>query len=610
MNPVVVVSDMITAYGRGIEPVWRGLLAGRSALASSDRIEFPSGCATTPLGLVPGILRGSPAVLQMLEPMLRDLRPQIPSDTLILLATTLGDTAPLESAIVNQSAKSDESDPSRLLERVVALCGTVLGGHVISAACASSTIAIAHAAELISSGAQTAVLVVACDAVSEFVYAGFATMNALDAAGARPFDRERQGLNLGEAAAVALLMSESRARREDRTPLGIVAGWGMTNDATHVTRPDPTGAQLARASLRAIERAGLTPGDIDVVSAHGTGTRHNDNMELAAFQSIFPHPLPVFSIKGGLGHTLGAAGLLEILLCFRALDEGVAPPTVGLREPDELSLGWVSSKAVGLSSPRAALTTNSGFGGINAALVLTTCERNEAASPPPTFPIFHASVAGVGWITQTAYGCMRERKQHSYAGRTTARLVGSVDALFRHKIESFGRFDEVSRMTCYACALALRDAGIAYSQDAKLEIGLVGVGHTGSLSANRAYFKDYVESGRILARGNLFVYTLPTAPLGEAAIHFGFQGPLFAVITPSAPFAEGLRIAHGLVAAGDAPAMLVVQADADCALAAVLSHQDSGASFSRLAELSASHPELAQLIAAFSLHAMATQQSA
>ena len=602
MKPVLIASDMITSYGRGIEPAWRGILAGRSALAMSDRISFPSGSAKTPLGVVPGILRESPAVYQMLEPMLSDLRSHLPADTLILLATTVGEIERLESAVSNQSAALDESDPSRLLERICTLCGTVRGGQVISAACASSTIAVARAAALISSGAETSVLVVACDGVSEFVYAGFATMNALDPAGARPFDRERQGLSLGEAAVLALFMSESRARHENRPALGCVAGWGMTNDATHVTRPDREGMQLARASRRAIERAGPTYGAVDFISAHGTGTLHNDGMEIAAFQSLFPKPRPVFSIKGGLGHTLGAAGLLEVLFCFRALEDRVVPPTVGLREPDETAAGWVSSNAVALSAPRSALTTNSGFGGINAALVLTTARHDEPVPQRPARNLSESAIAGIGWITQTAYGAVRRREMQSYAGRTTARLIGSVDALFRHKIESFGRFDEVSRMTCYACALALRDAGMAYSQDGKLEIGLIGASSRGSLAANQAFFKDYAESGRILARGNLFVYTLPSAPLGEAAIHFGFQGPLFAFISPIAPFAEGLEIARDLVASGDAPAILVVQAETDCALAAVVS-PDSGASFSHLAKLSADHPVLSQLIATFSTSA-------
>ncbi|MEI8311652.1 MAG: beta-ketoacyl synthase N-terminal-like domain-containing protein, partial [Verrucomicrobiota bacterium] len=212
MNPVFVAGDLVTAYGRGLDAAWRGLLSSRTALAVSDRISFPGGADKTPLGVVPDVDPGSgPAVLQMLEPMLREVLPRIPSDTLILLATTTGEIEHLEAATLKQREAQpiDASDPGRLLEKLCALCG-LPRGRVLSAACASSTLAVAQAAALISSGAEESVLVIACDAVSEFVYAGFSTMNALDAE-ARPFDRDRQGLNLGEAAAVALLMPASRA---------------------------------------------------------------------------------------------------------------------------------------------------------------------------------------------------------------------------------------------------------------------------------------------------------------------------------------------------------------------------------------------------------------
>ena len=598
MNPVIVTANMITAYGLGMDPAWSALLAGKSGFAASGRIHLPGDQSTAILGLVPEVAPGRPAVIQMLGPLLAGLRAEIPEDTLVLLATTTGEIELLE---VN-TLDADESDPSRLLEKVCALCGTTRGGLVISAACASSTVAVAHAAALIRSGAHDSVLVVGCDAVSEFVYAGFATMNAIDPAGSRPFDKDRQGLTLGEAAAAMLLMSDARAGLEQRKTLGTIAGWAMSNDASHVTRPDTGGAQLARASKQALENSGVSTNQIAFISAHGTGTRYNDAMEIAAFKSLFT-PRPVFSIKGGLGHTLGAAGLIEIILSLRALQEGVVPPTVGLKEADDDAAEYVFAAPTTVPEAQAALTTNSGFGGINAALVLQREGATQPCSVPhPTPRNLHP--IGVGWMTPDAYGRVLRGETRSYSERTTTRLVGSVDALFQRKIESFGRFDPISRMTCYACALALRDAGIDYSPDARQEVGIIGVNSSGSLAANRTYFKDYVDAGRILARGNLFVYTLPSAPIGEAAIHFGFQGPLFATIAPSAPLAGGIEIARTLLNECAAPAMLIVQAEADCALAVVIAPGGQSAtgslSLSHLAELSATHPRLSELIAAIS----------
>ena len=597
-DAVIVAADLVTAYGRGIDAAWRGLHSGRTALAFSDRIPFPGGTTKTPLGLVPDVdARSGPAVLQMLAPMLPPLLPQLPAETLLLLATTTGEIESLEAATLGKPGAPDldASDPSLLLEKLLGLCG-LRRGRVLSAACASSTLAVAHAATLISSGIEESVLVIACDAVSEFVYAGFATMNALDPAGARPFDRDRQGLNLGEAAAVALLMSEARAGRERRPVLGSVAGWAASNDASHVTRPDTTGAQLARASRQAMKRAGVLPDQIAFICAHGTGTEYNDAMEMTAFQSLFP-VRPVFSVKGALGHALGAAGLVEILLCLRALSEGVVPPTVGLRQPDACASGWVTECPTPLAPAtfRAALTTNSGFGGINAAMVLTLNQVGPGDAGPSSAQGFLAPClsSGIGWITGTA--CGRHGATRSRTDPTQADNAGSVDSLIRRKIERFGRFDPVSRMVCRACKLALRDAGVESSQEVRKEFGIIGAGFEGSLAANAVYFKDYVESGRILARGNLFVYTLPTAPLGEAGIHFGFQGPLFSLICAETPLADALETASLLIQNGDAPAMLVVQADAESAVAAFVTAETSPI-LAALAALAAASPRLSELI--------------
>ncbi len=595
MSAILVAGDLVTAYGRGMAATWQGLLSGRTALAASERISFPSGSDKSPLGIVPERDPGS-TVLQMLEPMLRELLPQVPPNSLILLATTTGEIEHLEAAALKQpgAPSIETSDPSRLLEKLCGLCG-LARGRILSAACASSTLAVAQAAALISSGAEESVLVIACDAISEFVYAGFATMNALDPAGARPFDRDRQGLNLGEAAAIALLMSEARASREQRPMLGSIAGWAASNDASHITRPDTTGSQLARAIRQAMERAGVFPGQVDFISAHGTGTRYNDAMEMASFQSLFSSR-PVFSVKGALGHTLGAAGLVEILICFRALSERLVPPTIGLRQPEDCASGWVAGCPIPLTQSRVALTTNSGFGGINAALVLTRDFETDSGR----CALLQADrlSSGIGWITGTAYGLMRHGETRADHG-SRAGLTGPVDALFRRKVERFGRFDPVSRMACLACELALQDAG--YSPADRQEIGILGAGFEGSLAANAAYFKDYVESGRILARGNLFVYTLPTAALGEAAIHFGFQGPLFSLISRVTPLADALEAASLLVKLGDAPAMLVVQAEAESAVAAFVA-AGSPPILSLLATLAADFPRLSQLIPILAAH--------
>ncbi|MBM3297743.1 MAG: beta-ketoacyl-[acyl-carrier-protein] synthase family protein [Candidatus Aminicenantes bacterium] len=240
----------------------------------------------------------------------------------------------------------------------------------IGAACASSTVGFALAADMILSGRRRAVLVAASDIVSRFSFLGFSSLLALTAGVCRPFDARRDGLMLGDGAVLALLVGEEYLREAGRTPQALISGWGVTNDAFHITAPAPRGEGLIAAVKAALDRAGLAPEDIGAMCAHGTGTVYNDAMELRAIESVFgERPLPVFSIKGCVGHTFGAAGGIEALLCARALAAGTVPRTHGFEQPDQGAAGRVSGEARAFEGGRI-LTTNSGFGGVNAALVM------------------------------------------------------------------------------------------------------------------------------------------------------------------------------------------------------------------------------------------------
>jgi 3-oxoacyl-[acyl-carrier-protein] synthase II len=208
------------------------------------------------------------------------------------------------------------------------------------------------------------------DVITDFVFSGFSALQALSPQPCRPFDRSRDGLTLGEGAAVLHFMSVDRAERERRKPLALVVGWGVSNDATHITAPARDGCGLIRAIDKALHLAQLDSDQIAAVSAHGTGTVYNDAMELTAFRHVFgDRSLPVYSVKGAIGHTLGAAGGIEVALAARALSEGVVPPTVGLLEPEPEAESLVSTRARNITG-QTLLTTNSGFGGINAAIIL------------------------------------------------------------------------------------------------------------------------------------------------------------------------------------------------------------------------------------------------
>jgi len=371
MSVCVVDGDLVTAYGSGLDACWDGLLAGRSAVKPVTRFAtepFQCHCAATLDGLTYGAEVS--VVWQMLSRLLAENDSRIPNDALVLLASTTGEIDLLERAVEEGKADCKESKLANLLLKICDRLGGKHDGAVVSSACASATVALAQAAGMIERGECDCVVVVACDAVSEFVYSGFASLMALDPMGARPFDAERQGLSVGEAAGFALLMSAGRAGREKRISLGEIAGWGATNDANHMTGPSRDGGGLTRAIETALARANVSAEKVSMICAHGTGTQYNDSMELKAFKTIFEKVVPLFSVKGGTGHTMGAAGLLETLLTLKALSEGIALPTVALHHPAEDAEGWVSSFPIPVETPEWALSTNSGFGGVNATLVL------------------------------------------------------------------------------------------------------------------------------------------------------------------------------------------------------------------------------------------------
>ncbi|HBA88212.1 MAG TPA: beta-ketoacyl synthase [Geobacter sp.] len=365
----ITAAQTVTGLGPDLESLWRGCLAGESAIRPLNRFatgRYLSGNASCVDGLEAA---GGSRLYPLLERLL-DGFPAVPRDCLLITASTKGCVDVMETVQELGAGAPGQVPMADLLRRISERFGLGAPALNINAACASSTIAVARAAALIAAGRSEAVLVVCMDLVSEFVFSGFSALQALSPGVCRPFDRNRDGLTLGEGGAALLLMSRERAAREGRPELGVVAGWGAANDATHITAPARDGCGLIQSVRQALCRAAIEPGEIAAISAHGTATPYNDLMELTAFGAVFGgRRLPVHSVKGSIGHTLGAAGGIEVALGLRCLEAGTLPPTVGLREPEEMGEGAVSCSAQPIRG-RYLLSTNSGFGGVNAALIL------------------------------------------------------------------------------------------------------------------------------------------------------------------------------------------------------------------------------------------------
>jgi 3-oxoacyl-[acyl-carrier-protein] synthase II len=394
-DPVITGRGIAAALGLGLDATWEAIVAGRTGLRRFERLpadryatefagEVPAELLSslTSDGSGPAFALAREAARQAMEEA--GLAPGARRGAALVLATTKAEIGELESA----EHRAGRMCRGRAIQGVLArdLAQELgIGGPAVavSNACASGGIAVMQAARMLARGRLDCALVVGVDLVSDFVMCGFSSLKALSPRPCRPFDADREGLSVGEGAA-AVVMARTPG---PRAGVAALEGWGSSNDANHITGPSRDGSGLALAIRRALSRASLEAGDVGYVNAHGTGTDYNDAMEAKAFHLVFGRRSgpaasspsddptlrigpPVSSLKGYLGHTMGAAGLIETVLCTKVLEEGLLPATAGLRTPgvgEPIRLLAEHAESPGLAR---VLSVNSGFGGVNAALVI------------------------------------------------------------------------------------------------------------------------------------------------------------------------------------------------------------------------------------------------
>jgi 3-oxoacyl-[acyl-carrier-protein] synthase-1 len=233
--------------------------------------------------------------------------------------------------------------------------------HVISTACSSSAKVFASAARLIECGIADAAVVGGVDSLCLTTLYGFNALELLSTERCRPFDRDRNGISIGEGGGVALL------ERDDAAPL-VLAGWGESADAHHMSTPHPEGIGARLAMSRALARAGLDAHDVGYVNAHATASRTNDAVEGQAIAAVLGPDVACSGTKGATGHLLGAAGITEAIVALLALRDGVLPGTINTRQPDPAAGCRVLLEAE-RRPIRHAMSNSFGFGGNNCALV-------------------------------------------------------------------------------------------------------------------------------------------------------------------------------------------------------------------------------------------------
>ncbi len=285
-------------------------------------------------------------------------------NTILIISTTKGNISLLETETQSPLLKNRIALHTSA-KLVAEHFGFVNKPLVISNACISGSLAILTAMRLIRSGSYKNAVIVGADVISKFVLSGFQSFQALSLEMCKPFDVARNGINLGEGAAAVILTSEEKYSNGVRVISGAVS-----NDANHISGPSRTGEELSMAIKKTLGDAGLSANDIDFISAHGTATLYNDEMEANAFALAGLRSVPLNSLKGYYGHTLGAAGLLESVISIRSLKENLVIPTKGFENIGVTKSVNVCAKI--LATPlKNCLKTASGFGGCNAAVLFS-----------------------------------------------------------------------------------------------------------------------------------------------------------------------------------------------------------------------------------------------
>jgi 3-oxoacyl-[acyl-carrier-protein] synthase II len=502
--------------------------------------------------------------------------------------------------------------PRSMLSHPLTSTGDLLDGvlgpfarvRTLSSACSSSANALIVAAlwlqgALGGDAELDAVVAGGSDGLCRLTFAGFNALGAIDPEPCRPFDRRRRGTSLGEGAGFVVLERADRARARGAQPVAQLAGWALGSEAHHITNPAPDGATIASLIGQALERAMLTPADVDYVSAHGTGTPLNDPIEAAALARAFGRDadrIAVSSSKGQIGHTLGAAGAIEAVITALVVSRRTLVPTVGLDEPDP-AIRLVHVPHVGRMVPRvrAAISNAFGFGGMDSVLVFVRPRDDAAPAAPiqaftaPTVP--RAAGEGSGAVDPAGAGAasisLRAAEGSGVADRvgvgsedarvacvvTGASVLGPcgllgaddcailaeraldaravVDPEAHLDLDRVRRLDRASRFAAAAAGRALRDAGAPPART-----GVVFGRAFGNVDGSAAFMHRIFDRGPRAASPAEFPNLVPSAPVGHVSIYLGLHGPSFMTADLSTSGESAFIQAVELVATGAAPSVV------------------------------------------------------
>lgn len=381
LRVLVTGISTINSIGTNVNEFWNNLLLGKSGITEYTKYDVKTKYAIIngfEKYIAPGykdLGRATSLLLTSIEDAVYssglDFDEVEPKKIGISIGTTMGELGKHEDIVFGSPLNKNKIErPYTLTDKVASYLDISGPIWTVTNACAAGNYAIARAYEEIQSGRADIMIAGGVDAFSLTAYAGFNSLRAITPELCRPFDKNRKGLVLGEGAGILILESEEHfLKRKNGKALASIAGFGLTSDAFHVTKPDPKARGAITAMELALKMAGIPPSDIKYVNSHGTGTPSNDYMEAISLNHVFGEGIKTSSIKANIGHTLGAASAIEAVVCILALNEMKLPPTINLLKKDPVLTADVITEIQEFTS-QYIMSNSYAFGGMNSSLIL------------------------------------------------------------------------------------------------------------------------------------------------------------------------------------------------------------------------------------------------
>ncbi len=589
---VITGAGLATCLGLSRQATWDAMAAGQCGIAPAPALECKPdpdpGSGQAP-DLPPDLLPDRPRearylhhvlVQALAEAKLSNGLPYPPPRCGLMLATTLHGMRAAGDYLRHGKIESLAIMPAGGVTRLAIQDISALSQLGLSAttcnACASGLASIAMGAMMIQSGQYDCVIAGGYDTLSEYAFAGFGSLRLISTKPQRPFAHDRTGLKLAEGYGVVILERAASAATRGAKPLARIAGAGESSDAYHLSHPHPQGQGAAAALAGAMKQAQLTPAELDLIIAHATATPDNDASEFKALAIAMGSELPripITAMKSHLGHTLGGAGAVELILACESLQRKHALPVANVSADDVAypGLNLVTGRPRAIE-PRAAVCLSAGFGGANSAIVITPASTDASAVrvTAPATPDRQVVITGVGVVAPSADASLTDGAQlrdrlscGSTSPIATTLLRGSVDEASLDALldpRKARRLSRYVKLTLAAMQQAVRHAGLGDSVDGDRAAAILATTN-GSPSFCFDFYTPVVKQGLHAANPLRFAEGVPNAGAAHLSMMLNFHGPCQTLLGTRTAGLDAIHLARLAIASGKLDRVLICAAE-------------------------------------------------